>query len=49
MRHIPASTRFKGKNKTCSVKVYGTPSTRKHYALEGKDGKFLLLKQNNNA
>ena len=49
MRHIPASKRTKGKNKTCSVKVYGTPCTRKHYVLERKEGKLLLLKQNNNA
>ena len=51
MRHtyIPASTRIKGKYTACSVKVYGTPCSRKHYMLERKEGKFLLLKQNNNA
>ena len=45
MTSWPLNARTKGKNKICSVKVYGTPWTMMHNLCAKKKRKPLLLKQ----
>ena len=45
MTSWPLNARTKGKNKICSVKVYGTPLTTMHNLRARKKRKPLLLKQ----